>query len=473
MDGNGATKSLRAIFRSIPRSNLLYWGLASLISVIGALLTLPGVVYTEISSFELAMRTINVVAYAFTLSIPFLIGASVLLTTEDSHKSFVDLSMSGTTHRGMYTSCFILLLMLCSSFTVLLTVGSFILSQLASSLFMLQYILGTAIAAILMTVLLCPMGVLLAVVFDDWKTSTGFGCGLFLAVAFTTGMPSSPARYTELVFLGPAQYFRALAASLSGIEFPSALEMINHFGVYFTLESLIVPTIVIILLSVLSLWTSNRVFKQNIQVWCFDHDPWGSQHLDETQLTGQPPREMLERARTIKKKRKQLRRYAMAILVLGIFLIPTAGYGYTVYRETSDTTLLYQNQHSLPIGQWLYGEFSATRPQWPLSLMVRYEISVLDWNGCPDSLIRQHGCQMLTFEEFGTLNDTERWNAGYAMGSGLVNPETRDEGSYGVNLSNESSYMVWALRFVDSNWNITSGVLTFSISVYLQVFSPN
>ena len=467
--GEKATRdSLKATFQAISRTDLLFWLLASFASVIGALLTLPAVVSTETSSFELAMRSIDVVAYTFTLAIPFFLGASVLLTTEDSHKRFVSLSLNGPRHRSMITSCFILLFALCSSFTVLLTVGSFILSQITGNLSMLPYILGAVVASILMTLVLCPIGLLLAVVFDDWKTSTGFGGGLFLAVAFTTGMPSSPAGYTELGFLGPVQYFRAVAVSLAGVEFPSALEMINHFGVYFTLESLIVPTIVLIIFSGLSLWTSNRVFNQNLQVWCLDHDSWGSQPLNDKPPNG----EMLERVKTIKERRKQIRRYAMALLVLGIFLIPTAGYGYTVYRETSDTILLYQGQHSLPIGEWLYDEFSATRPPYPRSLMIRYEISILDWNECPDHLIRQLGCQRMTLEEFESLNDTERWNAGYAIGSGLIKPETRDEGSYGVSLYDDMSHMVWATRFVDSNWNITSGVLTFSIAVYLQIHSP-
>ncbi len=79
-----------------------------------------------------------------------------------------------------------------------------------------------------MILILCPVGVLIALVFDDWRTSTGLGAGLFLALAFTTGTPSSPAKYTELAFLGPVQYFRAVAASLAGVEFPSALEMVNR-----------------------------------------------------------------------------------------------------------------------------------------------------------------------------------------------------------------------------------------------------
>ncbi len=460
---------LATTFRAISKMDLLYWLLASLISVIGTLLILPTLVQTETSSFELAMRAIDVVAYTFTLAIPIFLGASILLTTEGAHQNFVSQSNQGQNLRALFTSIFFLLFALCSVITVPLTIGAFLLAQLLGQLSMAVYILGTVFASFLMILILCPVGVLIALVFDDWKTSTGLGAGLFLVLTFTTGMPSSPSKYTELAFLGPVQYFRAVAASLAGVEFPSALEMVNHFGVYFTWESLVVPTVILAVISGLSLWISSKVFEQNLLVWKSNHGLWQGQNLTGEDETYQPAIETLERARVIQKRRKQLRRNIMSLLILVIFLIPTSGYGYTVYRDISNTTVLYEGQHALPIGQWLYGEFSTAKPPYPHGLMIRYDIDVLDWNGCPDSLIRQHGCRVMSVEEFESLNDSERRDAGYASGSGLVKPETRDEGSYGVGLYDEMSNMVWAIRFVDSNWNITSGTLTFSITVSLWI----
>ena len=457
--------------RTISKMDLLFWFLASLSTIIGALFSLPTLIHTEISSFELAMRSINVVAYTFTLAIPITLGASVILTTKDAHQNIVNQSMLGQSDRNLFAHIFVVIFLLSSFIIIPVIICSFLLSQLISQLSISMYILGTILASCIAMVLVCPIGVVLSLVFDDWKISTGLGVGLFLGLAFTTGMPSSPTKYTELAFLGPVQYFRALAATLSGIEFPSALEMINHFGVYFTWESLIMPTVILFAIAGFLIWISRKVFEQNLLVWKSKSNIWRVEDQGEARESYEPTTDLIERARTIERKRIQLKQYLMLSLILVMLLIPTSGYGYTVYRDESNTTILYQGQHDLSIGQWLYGEFSATKPAYPSSLMIRYDINVLDWDGCPDNLIRQHGCQEMALQEFELLNDSERWDAGYALGSGLIKPETRDQGSYGLSLVDDVSNMVWAIRFVDSNWNITFGTLTFSITVDVYIRS--
>ena len=59
---------LATTFRAISKMDLLFWLVASLISVIGALLTLPTLVQTETSSFELAVpinRSVVECTYGF------------------------------------------------------------------------------------------------------------------------------------------------------------------------------------------------------------------------------------------------------------------------------------------------------------------------------------------------------------------------------------------------------------------------
>jgi hypothetical protein len=457
--------------RAISKTDLLYWAIASLVSTIGALLTLPALIYREMPSFELAMRSIDVVAYSFVFAIPVFLGASLLLATKGAHQNMVNQSTQGQSNRNLFAHIFALLFVLSSGIIILMTVCSFLLSQFISQLSVSVYILGTILASCLTILILCPMGVLVASVFDDWKISTGLGAGLFLVLAITTGMPSSPAKYTEMAFLGPVQYFRAVATILTGVEFPSELEMINHFGVYFTWESLIVPTAILGSLAGFSLWISRKIFEQNLLVWKINNGLWQVENQKDERKIHEPTTEIIEKARIIEKKRKQIRRYMMLSLILVIFLIPPAGYGYSVYRDASNTYVVYQGQHHLPIGQWLYGEFTAVRPPYPSSLMIRYDIDVSDWDGCPDFLIRQHGCQMMTLQEFELLNDSERWDAGYALGSGLVKPETKNQGSYGLSLYEDVSQMVWAIRFVDTNWNVTSGMLSFSITVDVYIRS--
>ncbi|TET09763.1 MAG: hypothetical protein E3J86_07245 [Candidatus Thorarchaeota archaeon] len=454
----------KIVFRAVRRRDILFWAVASLASVVGGLILQPALIHQETMSRVNAMISIDTMAYVFTLCIPILLGAGILLTTEDVRQSFAEQYDSGSREGVMWASSIALLIVLAATFSVALTVGVFLFSELSSQISMAAYIPGAALASFIVTLILCPVGMMLTLALDDWKLSTVAGSALFLIIAFGTGMPSSPARYPELALLGPVQYFRAVASSLAGVEFLSPLDMVNSFGVYFTSELLIVPSIVLSVLSVLSLWVSRRLFEQNLLMWRLELSPWSDQVIPEDEKI-----DLQEKMTRIKKERKRFKRNALSILVLLIFIIPPIGYGYTVYREVNDLTILYEGEHNLPNGQWLYQEFSTTRPPIPQGMLIRYEIDILDWGESPDNLIRQHGCLKMTLADFESMNDGERFYAGFASGSGLIKPETRDRGSYGVSLYDDMSHMVWAMRFVDSNWNITSGVLTFSIRVLLVI----
>ncbi|MGY5854493.1 MAG: hypothetical protein RTU92_13075 [Candidatus Thorarchaeota archaeon] len=157
------------------------------------------------------------------------------------------------------------------------------------------------------------------------------------------------------------------------------------------------------------------------------------------------------------------------IIVLIMILYPLSSGVYSTLRDQEVIEVLYEAPDgglSLSVGEWISGSFDAPAAKEGVSRMIAYNIDVLDWDGCPDPMWVQHGCRMMTLEEFLMMNDTSRWDEGFASGSIITRANPIERGYHGA--SSRSGSQVWAFRFVDSNWNITSGIIRIDVMVLLR-----
>ena len=65
------------------------------------------------------------------------------------------------------------------------------------------------------------------------------------------------------------------------------------------------------------------------------------------------------------------------------------------------------------------------------------------------------------------MNETEKWPIHY--GHNIINDQTTPK-TYNRQreLPSQEGTFVWAMRFVDENWNVTEGSLKISLTVFLK-----
>lgn len=162
-------------------------------------------------------------------------------------------------------------------------------------------------------------------------------------------------------------------------------------------------------------------------------------------------------------------RVLLGLLVFGILLLPFLYVGYVSIPEDSSERIIYQtppNGLLVDCGQWLYGEVVISSPLPGFKKMYSYELEIHEWNVLKDEMLFSRAFQPITLEEFLGMNDTERFEAGFAGGQGIERTRSfYDVGRRG--LSGMWGTHVWAARFVDREHNVIPG--SFKISLTIKI----
>jgi len=238
--------------------------------------------------------------------------------------------------------------------------------------------------------------------------------------------------------------------------------MVYYFGVFFTPLDLVVPVILYAILSIVFLKTSSTLLAHGALRWPHTEEFWEQVDHEKEDQTGM--RRSIESEAVALRKRS---RYATLFLVALVIILPVVGTSYVAYKQTSSYDIIYETPPggiTLELGEWIYAEFYAEQPPPGVDRMYNEEIHIHNWNYDDDFLWLSSSIRHITLEEFLAMNDTERWEAGFAGGHGLFRDQPDHAGGW-HGLSGEWGVQVWAMRLLDENWNVTSGSLAFSLTV--------
>lgn len=164
-------------------------------------------------------------------------------------------------------------------------------------------------------------------------------------------------------------------------------------------------------------------------------------------------------------------RVLLGLVVFCILLLPFLYVGYISITEGSSDRVIYQTPPggiTVDCGQWLYGEVVIPQPPPGFNKMYSYELEIHEWNVLKDEMLFSRAFQPITLEEFLEMNNTQRFEAGFAGGQGIeLSRSFYRTGRRG--LSGWWGTHVWAARFVDRDYNVVSGSFRISLTIKIVI----
>lgn len=458
----------KAISQEIKKSHFILWICVSLISTVPfGFLFLSTLSVVENTLLILGTKGILYIAFSFVFVQPMFLGAGIFFSTKDDHHSFVKTLNDKRYFRRFFLQyivyfVFIIVYMIGLSCSILLITAVFAGDNAAIILMMIP---GVSIAATIATFFLSSVAAFLAMLFDDWRLNSFIGAIFYFALAHATGYPIYSLTYREIALLGPVYFFIGLAVILSGISFDSPSDMAHHFGMYFTLDALIIPTIIFTFVFV-------SAFVGAVKVFSYNRERWSLERFEES-ATGKALFEMtpeqVSKLVSLKHGLKIRRIGTGVILIIIIMIIPMQVTTYTQERTREYYTSIYVSPsqgESVQIGDWFYKSFVAQGPpdfsKW---LHCYCFVHILDWGNISELRVEFY-LLSVTLEEFQTLNDTEIVQRS-ENDNELLTHSDDTEGtvfrlSYGINY-------VLSLRFLDPDGDEIVGSLTTIIAIEIDV----
>jgi len=386
------------------------------------------------------------IGWFFVTGIPFVVGASLLFGSQESHRNIADSTQRGSkvSFASLFITYVVLTLLVMAVAVVIGFVFAFVFSDPLRILGALPYMLVLTLA---ISLLLCPIAAFLALAVDQWKISTILGIAIFLAIGLTTGMPRFPVNYPEIALLGPAHLLSGLLFILiAGSEYQGAIDY--YVGVSFVPAQLMLPILLLIFASAISYVFAKRMFESNLHRWTIERNQWlateeGTQDKAEAQSGVNLP--------ALYEELKLRRRIMAALAVAAILLIPLAGMGYTSVRQEEWTQVVYESPaggEMVEVGQqWLSGEFFGVDPPDNVDLAVGCQGEILSGGGDLDYITINFEHRQMSMDEFLHLNDTEVEDM---FGRG-------ESGNYGTSGIFGTGWggpihavqYIWVLRFLD------------------------
>ncbi len=352
-------------------------------------------------------RIASYVGWMLVTGIPFVVGASLLFGSQESHRNIADSTQKDS--KVSFASLFITyavltLLMMAIAVAIGFAIG-LLLPAPVQILGALPYML---ILTLTISLLLCPIAAFLALAIDQWKTGAVLGIAIFLAVGLATGTPGFPVNYPEIALLGPAHLLSALLFTLiAGSEYQGAIDY-YCVGVRFVPGQLILPILLLIFASAISYIFAKRMFESNLRRWTVERNLW----LSVKEGTQEKPEAQSDvNLSALYEELKQRRRIMAALAVAAILLIPLAGMGYTSVRQEEWTQVVYESPaggEMVEVGQqWLCGEFFGVDTPDNVDLVVGCQGEILDGGGNLDYITVDFEHRRMSLDEFLHLNDTE------------------------------------------------------------------
>ena len=157
--------------------------------------------------------------------------------------------------------------------TVAVLIGFVFIIQYLLPLQILGYFLSILVSSLIVSFLVCPITVFLALTIDDWMNSTALGVLLFFAIALATGLPGYPVNYLEIAFLGPAHILTAIVFILIG-GFTGTGYSVSYVGVVFFPIQLVIPLSLFMLIAVVFYLLSRWMFHSNLIRWTMERELW-------------------------------------------------------------------------------------------------------------------------------------------------------------------------------------------------------
>ncbi len=415
-------------------------------------------------ALETIYRIANYIGWLLFTGIPFVVGASLLFGSQESHRSIADSAQKGSkvNFASLFITYVVLTLLVMAVAVVIGFVFAFVFSDPLWILGALPYMLVLTLA---ISLLLCPIAAFLALAIDQWKTSTVLGISIFLAVGLATGQPGFPVNYPEIALLGPVHLLTALLFILvAGSEYQGAIDY--YVGVSFVPGQLILPILLLIFASAISYVFSKRMFESNLHRWTIERKQWLS---TEEGMQDKPEAQSNVNLPTLYEELKLRRRIIAALAVAAILLIPLAGMGYVSVRQEEWTQVVYESPaggEMVEVGQqWLYGEFFGVNPPDNVHLAVGCLGEILSGGGDSDVVRMNFEHRQMSLDEFLHLNDTEIEDMFGRSESG--NYGTSGSFSTGWGGPIHAVQYIWVLRFLDALGQ-TEGSISISFRVIMR-----
>jgi hypothetical protein len=462
----------KADILSLNKRDLLVWlGVSTAVVVLLIITRTPRGGGTPIAP---ARNTIDLVSYVLIPSLPVCLAASLLFSSKASRKRFVKLSVHEKNLRRILIIRFSSLMFLTTFYLSIVTLVFFFI-QGQGSLLGIEYIPALIFAAFLVNLLLCSVGLCVALAFDDWRFSTIATCAIVFVFALFGGLfPEELRRSTvpDLALIAPHNLYRALAVAFTGYRYEPLGTMESDVGFIFEPIGLIIPVAGMIIISLLAWVLTLQLFEEDLKRWALESTVWLEDEVlkeSEVQQVVDPVKQQhilnLSHASL-----NQQRRLAGIVIALVLIITPLGSIGYTSIRQGESVTAQYRSPaegETVNLRQWFAVELDIPPPPEGQDNWFKIEGEILDWNGCPDTIKWHTGFNEMTLEEFHELNDTEK--------NELFRPwRTLDKsnpsfGTGSFNYQFSSGAWVWACCFTDPNSNSTIGYLRVVFEVTVTV----
>jgi len=319
----------------------------------------------------------------------------------------------------------------------------------------LAFVNGALLAVPLVSFIFCSLAAGVAIIIDDWRITTVAGCSLFLVVNLFLGMPHADAFHPEMSLFGPSHFYRAMILVFSGLYAIIPLS-IQSWGGVTSIYSMIVPTLVYIILTLISVWTIKNYGTENLQ----------RRHLlnksDTIHVTEQEQMDETKLGNRLKARRKAV---LICFLIFGL-LIPIGGYSYTSMRSYDVTTVVYEAILRPTNGTLFYGEFTTEVPTPDVSRWIGFPLTILDWGDCPSPIQFEYAFGDGSIYDFLALNEQERWRP--SRSENLENDQMVYLQSRSSGLDELAGVHYWAIRFYSDEWTSELGSLRVRISIVLR-----
>ena len=403
------------------------------------------------------------IEWLFITGIPFLFGASLLFSSQETKNNIAEKTSKGEVKFSHLFVVFILLIFF--SMSIISVVGVSLIAFVPGNSVIFQYLLSVLGVTLLLSLLMSPIYLLLALAVDNTRISIIVGLVISFALIIAFGQPRFPVRYPEVAFFQPAHMFSALLFIFIGGYGEYNIDY--YVGILFTPMDLVLPLVTWIGLFFVGYLGSRMMFCSNLPRWSLEWDDWIVRN-EVLQSQESPARSavLVKAQHSLDSRRKK----AIAVAIIVIFLVPFVSTNYVQTRQQEWTQIVYESPSGgeiLTIGEWTFNSFTGVEPPPSRYLCLGCVGRILNWEGGAGYLeyVFEHRAMDLT--EFQNLNETEFEDLFGHSYTG--NQGTTGSFSSGWGGPINAQEYVWVLKFTDVNGK-TSGTINvwFQLIIRLQ-----
>ncbi|MGY5875500.1 MAG: hypothetical protein RTU30_07125, partial [Candidatus Thorarchaeota archaeon] len=147
----------------------------------------------SISPLTVVFSIAQSIGWLFATGIPFAAGASLLFSSKQTHRNIVEHIESD--RKNQFSQLFLSFSVMVMSMMVAAALAAFTITSLVSHQSIIFAILPFIATTLLISLLFCPVFVLVALIVDDTKVSMAIGVVLAIVITMTTGLPGNPINY--------------------------------------------------------------------------------------------------------------------------------------------------------------------------------------------------------------------------------------------------------------------------------------